>query len=150
MTIAEPEGRTAVLAAHAEECVQCRAAPLPTDRIAMLLSATEVGVEPAVLSARALARLRRELRVNRPVAYGAVAGGLLRALLPLPAVAAVDAYMLWLAYSYGATLLPRPLVAYWVWSYAAVLVLLFALTYAALPLFLVRQQSGCARPERGR
>ena len=111
----------------------------------MLLSAANVIVEPATLSARALPRLRRELRLMRPVAYRAVVSRLLRALLPLPAVAAFDAYVLRLAYSYGAILLPGAVVAYWVWSYAAVLVLLFALTYAAIPLSAVGPPLGHGR-----
>jgi hypothetical protein len=60
----------------------------------------------------------------------------LASLLPLPGVLAYNAYVLQAAYSLASTVLPTALVAYLVLSYAAFLTLLFALTYAAIPLLL--------------
>ena len=128
------------LAAHAAECEACQAAPLPMNRIAILLDAAEVRLDAAALSARVMVRLRRELRLAGGVSWRAVALVLLRAVLPLPAVVAVDAYVLWTAYALGKAILPGPLVAYVVLSYAALLLLLFGLTYAAVPLLVARQR----------
>jgi len=130
----------ACLAAHAAECDACQAAPLPMNRIAILLDAAEVRLDAAALSARVIVRLRRELNLAGRVSWRAVAAVLLRAVLPLPAVVAFDAYVLWTAYGLGKTILPGPLVAYVVLSYGALLLLLFGLTYAAVPLLMVRQR----------
>lgn len=130
----------ACLAAHATECDACQAAPLPINRIAMLLDASDVRLDAAALSARVTLRLRRELRLAGSVSWRAVALVLLRAVLPLPAVVACDAYVLWTAYALGKTILPGPLAAYVVLSYGALLLLLFGLTYAAVPLLVARQQ----------
>jgi hypothetical protein len=130
----------ACLVAHAAECDACQAAPLPMNRIAILLDAGDVRLDAAALSARAIVRLRRELRVAGSVSWRAVALVLLRVVLPLPAVAACDAYVLRMAYALGKTILPGPLVAYVVLSYGALLLLLFGLTYAAVPLLVARRQ----------
>jgi hypothetical protein len=137
-----PQGAAggAALAAHAAECEACRAAPLPMDRIAVILNAADVRLDTAALSARVMVRLRRELAVAGGVSWRAVAPVLLRAVLPLPAVAVFDAYLLWTAYALGKTVLPGPLVGYVVVSYGAVLLLLFGLTYAAVPLLMARQR----------
>jgi hypothetical protein len=128
------------LAAHAAECEACRSVPLPIDRIAILLDGAELSVDAAALSARVLVRLRRELQLAGGVSWRAVAAVLLRAVLPLPAVVAFDAYMLRRLYVLGTTILPEPLVAYAVLSYGALLLLLFGLTYAAVPLLVARQR----------
>jgi hypothetical protein len=128
------------LAAHAAQCDACRAAPLPINRIAILLDGAEVRLDTAALSARVMLRLRRELNLAGGVSWRAVAAVLLRAVLPLPAVVAFDAYVLWTAYVLGKAILPGPLVAYVVLSYGALLLLLFGLTYAAVPLLVARQR----------
>jgi hypothetical protein len=110
------------------------------NRIAILLDAAEVSLDAAALSARVTVRLRHELGLAGSVSWRTVALVLLRAVLPLPAVAALDAYVLWTAYALGKAILPGPLVAYVVLSYGALLLLLFGLTYAAVPLLVARQQ----------
>ena len=130
----------ACLAAHAAACEACQAAPLPMNRIAILLDAAAVSLDATALSARVMVRLRRELRLTGRVSWRAVGVVLLRAVLPLPAVVGFDAYVLWTAYALGKTILPGPLVAYVVLSYGALLLLLFGLTYAAVPLLVARQQ----------
>jgi len=128
------------LAAHTAACEACQGAPLPMNRIAMLLDAAEVSLDAAALSARVMLRLRRQLRLASRVSWRAVARVLLRAVLPLPAVVAFDGYVLGTAYALGKTILPGPLAAYIVLSYGALLLLLFGLTYAAVPLLVVRQR----------
>jgi hypothetical protein len=134
----------ACLASHAAECEACRAAPLPINRIATLLGGAEIRLDPAALSARVMVRLRRELDLAGGVSWRIVAAALLRALPPLPAVVACDAYVLRTAYVLGRAILPGPLVAYAVLSYGALLLLLFGLTYAAVPLLVARQRPLCA------
>ncbi len=79
------------LAAHAAQCDACRAAPLPINRIAILLDGAEVRLDTAALSARVMMRLRRQLNLAGGASWRAVAVVLLRAVLPLPAVVAFDA-----------------------------------------------------------
>ena len=66
--------------------------------------------------------------------------GILLALLPLPAVLVYNAYLLLLAYDIERTLLGATFATYLVLSDAALLILLFAATYAAIPIVLVRRQ----------
>jgi hypothetical protein len=129
----------APLAAHAAECEACQSAPLPIDRIAMLLDGAEVSLDTTVLSARVMVRLRRELTLAGGVPWRAVVSALVRALPALPAVVACDTYALRTAYVLGKAILPAPLVAYVVLSYGALLLLFFGLTYAAVPVLVARQ-----------
>ncbi|MFI5397055.1 MAG: hypothetical protein ACHQ9S_16080 [Candidatus Binatia bacterium] len=130
---------TARLTAHASECDECRVSPLPVGRIAALLDSTDVDIDTAGMSARTLVRLRRELKTMRGMSWRRVMAHLLRALLPLPPVLVVDAYLLHAAYGWGSAILPSVLVVYVVLSYAAFLVFVFGLTYAAVPLLMARQ-----------
>jgi hypothetical protein len=127
------------LTAHAAECEACRQAPLPIDRLAGALGAGAVGVDPTRLSQLALARVRTELEGQaRRAFWRRVVTGMVLSLVPLPAVLAYDAYVLRVAYDLVSVLLPAGLAAYLVLSYAASLALLFALTYAAIPLLVDR------------
>jgi hypothetical protein len=127
------------LTAHAADCDACQRAPLPVERLADVLAAGAVGVDPTRLSQLALARVRAELEwCARRAFWRRVAVGMLLSLVPLPAVLAYDAYVLRLAYDLVCVLLPAGLAAYLVLSYAASLALLFALTYAAIPLLVER------------
>lgn len=130
-------GTTAVLDAHVAECEECRATPPPIARIATILNASAVGVDPAGLSLHTVARLQPAL-ARRAVAglWRQVAAALLLALVPLPVVLAYDAYLLRTAYELVSALLPAAVAAYLIFGYAAFLVLLFATTYATIPLFL--------------
>lgn len=96
-------------------------------------------IDVAALSRHTFARLQPELQ-RQAIAAGwrRVAMGVLLALLPLPLVLAYNAYLLRLAYDFLSTLLPATLAAYLVLSYGASLVLLFATTYAAIPLLVQR------------
>ena len=142
----ESDDRTAVLAAHVEECDECRATPLPMARIATRLDASVVPIDAAALSRRTLLQLRPELvRLGAVALWRKVAAALLLALLPLPAVLAYDAYLLRAAYELVSGLLPATLAAYLIFNYAAFLVLVFAATYAAIPVLLASRTAAGSR-----
>jgi hypothetical protein len=127
------------LAAHAAECDACHRAPLPFDRLAAVLNTSALDVDTRALSAHTLARLRPVLDRQAAAAWWRrMLFGLLLSLLPLPLVVAYDAYFLSAAYGLVVRVLPATVAAYLVLSYAALLVFLFALTYAAIPLLVMR------------
>ncbi len=129
----------ACLATHVAECEVCRSEPLPLEPVVQALATSRVEIDATSLSRHTLARLQPQLRQRATrVLWERVAVGVLLALVPLPAVLAYDAYILRVVYDLVSTLLPTTLAAYLVLSYAAFLLLLFALTYAAIPLLLVR------------
>lgn len=131
--------RSARLAAHRAECAECGNTPLPLDPIAAVLEAAVPAIDAAALSRQTFARLQPELQRHAIAAgWRRVAIGVLLALLPLPLVLAYNAYLLRLAYDFLSTLLPATLAAYFVLSYGASLLLLFAATYAAIPLLVQR------------
>jgi hypothetical protein len=129
--------RSDTLTAHAEHCDECRTAPLPLDHVATLLDAGSVDIDASLLSRRVLPRLTPQLQRRAAVIHWRrVAACVLLALVPLPAVLAYDAYVLRVTFAVVSTLLPATLAAYLVLSYAAFLLLLFALTYASIPLLM--------------
>jgi hypothetical protein len=126
------------LRAHARECEACAAEPPALEAIAAALDqgvAQSRGggtVAPAVLAAAApllAVYAKRAYRKRLVRSY-------LLTLGPLPLVVAFDAYMLGEAYDVLSRWLPAPMVAWMLVAYAGVLLLLCALTYAALPLLL--------------
>jgi hypothetical protein len=136
----------AALGAHVAECERCAAAAPPVQRIAAILTVSAVPVDPAGLSRRTLTALRPELaRRTRAALWRQVAAALLLALVPLPVVLAYDAYLLRAAYEVASTLVPATVAGYLILSYAAFLVLLFATTYAAIPVLLAQRMAGGRR-----
>jgi len=127
------------LLAHAADCEECRRAPLPMREIATLMDEAVPDVDVGALSQHAFACARPLLHRRRAGWSWQLAAGLLLALLPLPVVVAYDAYVLHLAYEFLCGWVPAAVAAYLVLSYAATLVLLFASTYAAIPLLVNRQ-----------
>jgi hypothetical protein len=122
---------------HAEHCDDCRSAPLPVIQIAALLDAATVSLDAGALSQRTMLHLQPVMQRRAAFTlWKRVATCVLLALLPLPAVLAYDAYILRMLFQLVSTLLPATVAAYFVFSYAALLVLLFALTYASIPLLL--------------
>ena len=129
------------LAAHVEECAECQGTPPAVDRIAAHLNTGAVDLDAAALSARTLARVRIELHsLSQWVWWRRVGVVLVSALLPLPLVIAYDAYVLNAIYAAVSAVLPPTIAEYVVGSYAAFLVLLFALTYAAVPILVPRTE----------
>jgi hypothetical protein len=127
------------LAAHVADCESCVASPPSIQRIAAALDAGADPPQPGLLSARALARLRPELEHLASMAWWRqVAACVLLASLPLPAVVVYDAYVLRALYDLLLAVLPSGVAFYVLASYAAILLLLFALSYAAIPILLAR------------
>lgn len=136
------QAQRAVLDTHVAECADCRTAPPPTARIAALLDAQAVGVDAAAMAQRTFTLLQPEIgRLATQAMWRKVVAALLLALLPLPVVLACDAYLLGVAYQVASTLLPATVAAYLIFGYAAFLVLLFATTYATIPLFLAGRRA---------
>ncbi len=133
------------LTAHARQCDECRASSPPIERIVSALAADVVDIDPHALSQLAMARLSSELARRAAATFRRrVAEVVLVSLLPLPLVLVYNAYVLGAAYNLALTLLPAGLAAYMVLTYGALLLLLFAMTYAAIPLLLDRNWK--ARP----
>ena len=134
------DDRLARLSTHSADCAECQDAPLPIDRIAALLDGPAPNLDAAALSRHTFVRLQPELqRRAMVIGWRRVGVAVLLSLLPLPLVLAYNAYLLRLAYDLLSILLPTTLAAYLVFSYAAFLVLLFATTYAAIPLLIVQR-----------
>ena len=131
-------GRRARLAAHVDACEDCRTQPPALDRIAVRLDRDAVDVDAAALSRLVALRLHPALQRR---AWQRAFLRLLLALIPLPAVLAYDIYVLGVAYDVVRSLLPTAVAAYLVLSYGALLLLLFALTYAAVPLLVARDRA---------
>lgn len=135
------DARRARLTAHSTDCAECQAAPLPLDHLTSVLEDAVPAIDPAALSRRTFARLQPELqRRATMIGWQRVAIGVLLSLLPLPFVLAYNVYFLRLVYDYLSAVLPATIAAYLVLSYAASLLLLFAATYAAIPVLLVQRR----------
>ena len=121
---------------HARDCAECGQAPLPLEAISRSLTDEPV-LSPAALSRRVMGAAMPLLTVRARRVYRArLVRSLLLALSPLPVIALFDAYMLREAYTALSGWLPGPVVAWVLLGYAATLLLLCALTYAALPVLL--------------
>lgn len=144
MSESDPERALARrLGEHAEECGECRATPLPLGELARVLAQQVVAIDAVALSRRVAAALQPELARLASVWFWRRFGrGVLVALLPLPAIVALDAWLLSYVHEWAAAWLPEALATYLVVSYGALLVLLFAATYAAIPLALAREAWG--------
>jgi hypothetical protein len=139
----EPASR---LTAHTLDCESCAANPPAVQRIAARLDTGERPPEPGPLSSHTLARLRPELeRLASAAWWRQVAACVLLASLPLPAVLVYDAYLLRFLYNAMLEVLPSGVALYVLSTYAAILSLLFALTYAAIPILLSRPAGGRTR-----
>lgn len=134
------DDRLAQLTVHSADCAECQNTPLPLDRVAAALEAAVPAIDAAVLSRQTCLQLRPELqRRAQAVGWRRMAVGVLLALLPLPLVLAYNAYLLHMVYDLLSSLLPAAIAAYLVLSYGAFLLLLFATTYAAIPLLMAHR-----------
>ena len=134
------DAHLAQLSAHSADCAECKNTPLPLDRIAAVFEAAVPAVDAAALSRQTFTRLQPELQRRALAgAWRRIAMGVLLALLPLPLVLVYNAYLLHVVYNLLSSLLPAGIAAYLVLSYGAFLLLLFATTYAAIPLLMAHQ-----------
>jgi len=86
---------------------------------------------------------------RRHAARRAVAAAVTAALVPLPLILMIDVWALGAMYGWLVRLLPPALSLYLVVNYAAVLALLGALTYGAIPLLAERQARGIREVSHG-
>ena len=109
------------------------------DDVARLLDGYVVPDPPAALSAGVLRAAAPLLARSARPSWRALLPALVVALVPLPAILALDVVMVRGAYDLLHLLLPAALSAYVAFNYAALLALLLGLTYAAVPVLAVRQ-----------
>lgn len=127
-------------AAHVAACATCGADATTLAAIAHAFAADpEPATDPARV-AHALAAASPILAARRAPAvdWWRVAAAVLVALLPLPLVVAADWWLLQTAYGVLSTLLPSSLSLLVLGHYAAFLLLLLTLTYAAVPVLAAR------------
>ena len=131
--------RHGALRAHVAECEACRADPPPVEGIEAVLAAA-ASADPTALSRRTMVRMQPELaRRARAVYWRAVTAAVLVGLVPLPVVLLYNAYVLRLVYQLMAAVLPVSVAGYLVVTYAAFAVLLYGVTYAAVPVLMGRR-----------
>ena len=131
---------------HVAECETCAGDPPAVERIDAVLRNETRADDPTALSQRVLLVSRGMLAERRKHVYRRrVRRGLIMALAPLPLVVSVDVYLLHSAYTALSSVLPTPIVIGMLASYAAMLALLVALTYASLPLLLTQVRTQAIR-----
>lgn len=134
-----PTAMAEAVRAHASACEDCAGAPLPAEEIGDVLGSYAVAVDAASLSQKVVLCLRPELAAMAAAAFRRRAAlALLAALVPLPAIALFDVWVLHSVYTLVCMLLPAAVAAYLVLTYASVLLLVLAATYAAIPLLIAR------------
>ncbi len=136
-------------ASHVSGCPRCRHALPAIERVSRLLAADSVPAPPPVLGHAVLAAAEPILAARRNAATPGYRRGLAyaiaAALLPLPLVLVLDAYVVQVVHAVLSALLPGALSAYLVFNFAALMLLGLALAYGAVP-FLVDRQLRPARP----
>ena len=144
------EALAAEAEAHLAACARCASDRGAVRALAGVLAASAVPEPPAVLSARVLGVAAPLLaRHARPVLWSALVRALGAALLVLPALVFADVFLVRTAYRLLAAVLPPTLTVYIVFYYAAMLTLLFALTYGAIPILAEHQARLRSREAHG-
>jgi hypothetical protein len=128
---------------HVASCPHCRSEADALGRLAATFASARVPAPSPALALRVVAAARPLLAARRRyTARRAVATALAAALVPLPLILLVDAWVLRAIYDGLSRFFPAALSFYLVGNYAAVLALLGALTYGAIPLLAERQARG--------
>jgi len=127
-------------AAHVAGCAGCRE---ETEALRLASRALAAGGAPAPPPALARSVLRAAeplLAANaRRTARRALARAVAAALLPLPAILLLDAWVVRTAHSLLSAVLPAAVSFYMVFNYTVLLAFLLALTYGAVPILAARQ-----------
>ena len=127
-------------AAHLATCPACAREAAALGAFATAFAAHQVVPPPPALESRVLAAATPLLAARRRhVARRSLAAAVVAALLPLPLILAIDVWALHAIYGALQWFFPATLSFYLVVNYAAVLALLGALTYGAIPLLAERQ-----------
>jgi hypothetical protein len=132
-------GLDGAAAEHLRQCASCQEEARVVRVLAQGLATGAVPAPPPGLTARVLRAagplLAARTRVQQQQSRRQLARAVVVALLPLPAILALNAYAVYAVYALLSALLPATLSVYLVFNYAALLVLLMTLTYGAVPLF---------------
>lgn len=127
-------------AAHVRGCARCSEAEPIVRALGRAFAADAAVTPPAALQARVLQAAAPLLAENaRRIAWSAVLRPVAAALVPLPLVLFIDAYLVRTVYDVLRGLLPSALSTFLVLNYTALLALLLTLTYGAIPLLADRQ-----------
>ncbi len=127
------------LSEHLDECHECRSHGTTLDEISIALDADTVPIDGSQLSTDAMVWLTAALENNASEAlWRRIIGALVLALAPLPLVLAFDAYLLRAFHALLKSIMPGPVATYVTFSYCALLALLLAGTYAAIPITIGR------------
>ncbi len=127
------------LRAHVESCPRCAGEEISVQAIAKCLAAAGGEFDSELLSRTVLRVARPELRTAAARHLRqAVARTLLLSALPLVVVLACDWFVLGALRDFLALLVPRSVATGVAFGYGAAVALLFATTYAAVPILLDR------------
>jgi hypothetical protein len=126
--------------AHARTCLRCQADERALAQVAGSLSAAAVPNIDARLNARVLAAAAPLLAANAArAARGRIVRALAAGLVPLPAILALDFWLVRAGYDLLTRFLPDALSLFVVANWVGLLALLLALTYGAIPFLAARQ-----------
>ena len=129
--------------AHVALCAACTASAPALARVREAFAAAAPPEPSPLLAARVRAAARPLLAARRRHAERrALAAAVVAALLPLPLIVLVDVWALQAIYGGLSHFLSPTVSFYLVANYAAVLALLGALTYGAIPFLAERQARG--------
>ena len=109
------------------------------DYVRRMLDGYVVPEPPPALTTGMLRAAAPLLAQHARPSWRSIARALVIALVPLPAILALDVVMVRGAYDLLHLLLPAAVSAYVAFNYAALLALLLGLTYAAVPMLAARQ-----------
>jgi hypothetical protein len=127
-------------AAHVRDCARCRDDEGLVLRLRQALAADARQTLAPGLSTRALAAAAPLLARNaRRSAWRRLGRAVAAAVVPLPFILALDAWVVRTAYHLLSLVLPGALSIFVAANYAALLALLLALTYGAVPILAERQ-----------
>jgi hypothetical protein len=127
-------------AAHVDACARCREHEPALEALGAALAAPGVPSVPAGLSARVLTAAAPLLAANAArAARRRLVAALAAGLAPLPAIVALDFWLVRTAYEVLTRFLPDALSLYVVANWVGLLALLLALTYGAIPFLAARQ-----------
>jgi len=128
---------------HVAGCPRCRTHAPAMRALAARLAGAPAPAPPATLADDVLRTAAPLLRRHaRRSAWMPLVRAIGAALLPLPAILAVDAYLLHTLYTLLCRILPPSVGVYVIVNNVLLLALLLALTYGAIPLLAERQARG--------
>lgn len=134
------EALDAAATAHLAGCPRCRADEQVVRHLGNALAEGAVPEPSRLLGARVLGAATPLLRLNaRRAGWADLTRAVAAALVPLPVIIVLDAYLVRAAHAVLSAFLPGPLSFYVVFNYALLLAVALGLTYGAIPILAERQ-----------